>query len=232
MIIFKMKRDKLLYGVFVFVLLFVLGGMFFFLKDETGGEENQKLEIAGELEVKKDESGKEKMQKPEFIIDESKEYRAVLETSAGPITILLNANKTPITVNNFVYLSKSGFYNGTVFHRVINGFMIQGGDPRGDGTGGPGYKFDDEPFEGEYKRGVVAMANSGPNTNGSQFFIMHQDYPLPPNYVIFGNVVEGISVVDAISSAEVVKGLGGEMSKPVDPVVIERVEIIESEASN
>lgn len=167
------------------------------------------------------------MEKPELTIDKTKTYTATLETDEGNIVIDLFANKTPITVNNFVYLANEGFYNGTIFHRVIDGFMIQGGDPNGDGSGGPGYKFDDEPFEGEYEKGIVAMANAGPNTNGSQFFIMHADYPLPKNYVIFGKVKEGIEVVDKIATVEVEIGMGGEKSKPVNPVVVKQVTIEE-----
>src|SRR3990167_994519 len=140
---------------------------------------------------------------------------ATLKTTAGDIVIALNAKETPKTVNNFVYLARKGFYNNTIFHRVIKGFMIQGGDPKGDGTGGPGYKFADESFTGEYTRGTVAMANSGPNTNGSQFFIMHADNPLPKNYVIFGKVISGLDVVDRIANAPVKTGLMGEMSTPV-----------------
>jgi cyclophilin family peptidyl-prolyl cis-trans isomerase len=160
-------------------------------------------------------------------IDKTKTYGAVLKTGAGDIEIALAADKTPITVNNFVNLAKKNFYDNTVFHRAIKGFMIQGGDPNGDGTGGPGYRFDDEPFEGEYSRGTVAMANSGANTNGSQFFIMHADTPLPKNYVIFGKVTGGMDAVDKIASAEVTQGPSGEMSKPIAPVMIEKVEIIE-----
>lgn len=163
----------------------------------------------------------QKMEKPEMTIDQSKTYIAVLETSEGTITIKLNADKTPITVNNFVYLANSNFYDNTIFHRVITGFMIQGGDPEGTGRGGPGYKFDDEPFEGEYSRGVVAMANSGPNTNGSQFFIMHKDYQLPPDYVIFGEVLEGLESVDKIAEAEVAG------DSPLNPVTITSITIIE-----
>jgi len=102
--------------------------------------------------------------------EKTKKYTAILKTEKGDITIALNSDQTPITVNNFVTLAKKGFYNKTIFHRVIKGFMIQGGDPKGDGTGGPGYKFADEPFTGEYTRGTIAMANSGPNTNGSHFW--------------------------------------------------------------
>lgn len=109
--------------------------------------------------------------KPIMEIDKNKKYSVTLKTSIGDITIELNAKETPITANNFYYLAKTGFYNNTIFHRVVKGFVIQGGDPKGDGTGGPGYKFDDEPFSGEYTRGTVAMANSGSNTNGSQFLL-------------------------------------------------------------
>lgn len=161
----------------------------------------------------------------ETVIDQSKTYTAALHTSAGDITIQLDTQATPITANNFVFLAQQGFYDQTIFHRVINGFMIQGGDPQGDGTGGPGYKFPDEPITNEYDRGTVAMANSGPNTNGSQFFIMHQNNPLPKNYIIFGHVIQGLEVVDAIASAPVVSGPNGEKSQPVSPVIINSVSL-------
>jgi cyclophilin family peptidyl-prolyl cis-trans isomerase len=165
---------------------------------------------------------------PEMTLDPKKTYIAKLSTSEGDITIELFANKTPKTVNNFVYLANRGFYDGTIFHRVMKDFMIQGGDPKGDGTGGPGYKFDDEPFDGEYARGTVAMANSGPNTNGSQFFIMHKDNALPKNYVIFGKVTSGIEVVDKIAEAPVkVNSYTREVSSPVNPVTVNKVEITE-----
>jgi cyclophilin family peptidyl-prolyl cis-trans isomerase len=167
------------------------------------------------------------MQKPTMEIDKTKQYTAVLNTTAGKITISLHANETPITVNNFVYLAKKGFYDNTIFHRVIKDFMIQGGDPSGDGSGGPGYSFEDEPFTGDYKRGVVAMANRGPNTNGSQFFIMHADQALPKNYVIFGEVTEGLDTVDKIAGAPVTTNAMGEKAKPITPVVVNSVEIIE-----
>lgn len=164
---------------------------------------------------------------PENIIDQNKEYRAILKTDQGDIEILLNTKETPITVNNFLWLAKKGFYDNTIFHRVIKDFMIQGGDPKGDGTGGPGYRFNDESFTGEYSKGTIAMANSGPNTNGSQFFIMHSDYPLPKNYVIFGKVVSGIEVVDKIAESKVTLSSSGEMSKPVVPTKLISIEVIE-----
>jgi len=160
-------------------------------------------------------------------IDTSKNYSAILKTSAGEITIDLDVKRTPKTANNFVTLAKQNFYSNTVFHRVMKDFMIQGGDPNGDGTGGPGYKFEDENLEGEYKRGAVAMANSGPNTNGSQFFIMHKDYDLPKNYVVFGQVSGGMDVVDKIAEAEVTMSSSMEKSKPVSPVTVQSVEILE-----
>lgn len=163
--------------------------------------------------------------KPNMVIDKTKKYYAVLKTEAGDITILFTADKTPITVNNFITLAGKKFYNNTVFHRTIKGFMIQGGDPLGNGTGGPGYEFEDEPFEGEYARGTVAMANHGANTNGSQFFIMHKDYPLQKDYVIFGHVIQGIEVVDKIAEAPVSPSSGGEGSTPMKPVKILSVEI-------
>lgn len=164
---------------------------------------------------------------PPMMIDAAKSYAAVFHTEKGDITITLNAKETPITVNNFVALARTNFYDGTPFHRVMKGFMIQGGDPKGDGTGGPGYRFADEPITGGYTRGTVAMANAGPNTNGSQFFIMHGDTALPKNYVIFGKVTKGIEVVDTIANAPVTQSPSGEESKPVSPVKVISVEVVE-----
>lgn len=158
---------------------------------------------------------------PETIIDQNKQYTVTLVTTKGTLKIKLFPKEVPKTVNNFVFLVKDGFYNGVKFHRIIKGFMIQTGDPKGDGTGGSGYKFEDEPVTKDYKRGVVAMANSGPNTNGSQFFIMHQDYPLPKNYTIFGEVIEGIDVVDKIANTPVTVSFGGEQSSPTEEIKIE-----------
>ena len=162
---------------------------------------------------------------PTMAIDAAKKYVATLHTEKGDIEIELAASATPITVNNFVFLAREKFYDGVIFHRTIPGFMIQGGDPTGTGMGGPGYKFEDEPFTGQYKRGTVAMANAGPDTNGSQFFIMHADYALPPNYVIFGQVTKGLEAVDAIATAPT--ETSGEGSKPVTPVKITSVDVIE-----
>ncbi len=154
-------------------------------------------------------------------------YIATLHTTEGDIEITLNNNQTPKTVENFVKLSKKNFYDNTIFHRVIKGFMMQGGDPTGTGMGGPGYQFDDEPFTGEYTRGTVAMANAGPNTNGSQFFILQAAYnPPSSDYVIFGHVSKGMEVVDTIVNAPV-EISGRERSKPINPVKIKSVTIVE-----
>ena len=165
---------------------------------------------------------------PAMNINESANYSAVIETSLGSIEIELFTDIAPITVNNFVNLSKDGYYDNVIFHRVIKGFMIQGGDPSGTGHGEmgkyPGYEFQDElnnPMQ--YEKGIVAMANRGPNTNGSQFFIMHVDYPLPYDYTIFGKVSNGIDVVDTIANVQT-----GDMDKPVDDVVINSVDIKEN----
>lgn len=189
---------------------------------------NENVEVAdpNSTSSEKDNMKKQWKKAPEMQIDQSKTYTATMKTDKGEMTIELYADKTPITVNNFVFLAKEKFYDGVIFHRTIPGFMIQGGDPTGTGTGGPGYKFADEKFSGKYTKGTLAMANSGPNTNGSQFFIMHADYNLPPNYVIFGKVTEGLDVIDAIASAPTKPG--GEGSSPVTPVTIETVEISEN----
>jgi cyclophilin family peptidyl-prolyl cis-trans isomerase len=146
---------------------------------------------------------------------------ATITTDQGDIKVQLDIQNTPKTAANFVLLARKGFYEGTKFHRIIKGFMIQGGDPNSedadlanDGQGGPGYSFPDEPVVGDYKRGVLAMANSGPNTNGSQFFIMHADTELPKNYVIFGNVISGMDIVDKIAETPVEDNGQGEVSRP------------------
>jgi cyclophilin family peptidyl-prolyl cis-trans isomerase len=162
----------------------------------------------------------------QLTLDQSKNNVVKLTTDAGEIDIKLFVTETPVATNNFAYLVNKGFYNGLKFHRVMEGFMIQGGDPNGDGTGGPGYQFKDETITKDYTRGIVAYANSGPNTNGSQFFIMHADYPLPKNYVIFGEVVTGLETVDKIATAPVEANTQGEASTPITPVVIQKAELV------
>jgi len=161
-------------------------------------------------------------------IDANKRYEATLETSLGTIVVEMLSKEAPRTVNNFVFLARDGFYDGTRFHRVIKGFMFQGGDPLGNGTGGPGYRFNDEPITRDYTPGIMAMANSGANTNGSQFFIMHGTAALPKAYVIFGQVIQGQDVVDKIASVQVGPGNPGELSRPVQDVLLKKVTIAES----
>ncbi len=155
-------------------------------------------------------------------------HTITIETNKGNIVFETYDSDAPNTVNNFITLANKGFYKDVIFHRVIKDFMIQGGDPTGTGRGGPGYTFNDElnsatdSYKNGYKRGVVAMANAGPNTNGSQFFIMHQDKPLPNAYTIFGRVISGLEVVDAIASTPVSAD-----DKPVNNIVMKSVSVSE-----
>lgn len=170
---------------------------------------------------------------PPMVIDPEADYTATIATEEGDIVVDLAAAEAPNTVNNFVALSTVDFYQDVVFHRIREGFVIQGGDPLGTGRGGPGYTFDDELSyaeqvvernDGDYPRGTLAMANSGPNTNGSQFFIVDAEpgYPFPPDYAIFGMVTEGLDVVDAIAAGETT---GPNDDEAVNPVAITDVTI-------
>lgn len=141
----------------------------------------------------------------ELSLSELSNKKAVITTDKGKIEFEIYPESTK-AASNFIYLTKDGFYDGLTFHRVVPGFVIQGGDPTGSGSGGPGYEFADEPVTKSYNKGIVAMANAGPNTNGSQFFIMLEDNPsLPPKYTIFGKVISGLSVVDKIKVGDIMK---------------------------
>ncbi|CAN5347684.1 peptidylprolyl isomerase [soil metagenome] len=162
---------------------------------------------------------------PEMEIDAARQYRATLETRHGTISIDLYAAEAPRTVNNFVFLARRGFYDGLTFHRVVPGFVIQGGDPKGTGGGGPGYEFEDElDNDLRYEPGTVAMANAGPDTNGCQFFVVEgpKGQRLPKAYSIFGRVREGMDAVHAIAGLP-----RGSNDRPREPVVIERVVVEE-----
>lgn len=165
---------------------------------------------------------------PAMTIDSKKAYTATMYTSKGDIVLELFSQDAPKTVNNFVFLAREGFYNGTKFHRVIKDFMIQGGDPQGTGGGGPGYRFADEPVKRDYLSGIIAMANAGPNTNGSQFFIMHKSVNLPKNYTIFGKVTQGMDVVDKIANSPVIRNAMGENASPVEDLVVKSIDINET----
>ncbi len=160
---------------------------------------------------------------PPMGIDPAKRYSVSMETTLGTMVIALDAAAAPLTVNNFVYLAAHHYYDGVIFHRIIKGFMCQGGDPEGSGRGGPGYKFGDElPKPGKYQIGSVAMANAGPNTNGSQFFIISgpSGVGLPPQYSLFGQVVKGLEVVEAMQNVATRPG-----DRPVEDVVIKSITI-------
>jgi cyclophilin family peptidyl-prolyl cis-trans isomerase len=166
---------------------------------------------------------------PPMTIDPGASFTATLETSCGPIVIDLDAEQAPETVNNFVFLAREGFYDGLTFHRVVTGFVIQGGDPEGDGRGGPGYTFPDELPDDGYPPGSVAMANAGPDTNGSQFFIVTGEAPLPNAYSRFGAVTEGLDVARAIEAFADPSADPGDPSAqtPASPVYIYSVIITE-----
>jgi peptidylprolyl isomerase len=162
---------------------------------------------------------------PPMCIDPDKSYTAEMVTSKGTMTIALDPSIAPKTVNNFVVLARYHYFDGIVFHRIIPGFVLQGGDPEGTGRGGPGYRFEDElPKAGRYELGSLAMANAGPNTNGSQFFVISgpDGVRLPPSYSLFGKVVKGMDVVADIDA------LGTRSGDPKEKVVIESVTITES----
>jgi len=162
---------------------------------------------------------------PEMVIDPKKKYVATFKTDAGDFTVQLHADKAPLTVNNFVFLAREGFYNEVIFHRVIKGFMAQGGDPTGTGMGGPGYKFKDEfhPTLRHDSAGVLSMANAGPGTNGSQFFITFGPTPhLDNRHTVFGKVSEGMEVVNSINERD-----PGNSKAPATKIIA--IEISESE---
>lgn len=221
--------------VFAIILIFIIGVPILLNKSKGNNlEENEEEIVNSQVNNVTEESEDIEMSEaksydsaPKMQLEEGVDYKAIIKTSKGEINVDLFEDQTPLTVNNFVFLAGDSFYDGTVFHRIIEGFMIQGGDPEGTGMGGPGYKFDDEDFEGEYTAGTLAMANSGPNTNGSQFFIMHKDYELPKNYVIFGRADgDSLDVVNEIATSPVERSTSGEMAKPTEKITIESVEII------
>ena len=166
---------------------------------------------------------------PPMSVDPNKTYTATIHTTLGDMRADLFVKEAPKTANSFVFLAREGFYNNVKFHRIIKNFMVQTGDPQGNGTGGPGYRFTDEPVTRNYIRGTLAMANSGPNTNGSQFFIIHADYALSKDYTIFGQLIgkEDLETLDKIASIPVQPDARGERSIPTQDVRITGIDITE-----
>lgn len=214
----------------VIILILIAGMSVFLLRPQQPATEQMPTER--NTPMIQQQASKQYASPPEMKIDTKKSYTATMTTNKGVMKLNLLPAEAPNTVNNFVFLARDGFYNNTVFHRIVSGFMIQGGDPTGTGTGGPGYRFADEPITKEYKRGTLAMANAGPNTNGSQFFIMHQDSAtLPKDYVIFGEIdvadTESFKTLDALLATPVTVSMSGERSKPTEEVRIIEVTIEE-----
>jgi len=210
-----------------FIIIFLLLSFCSSVEEETTEEAEVQIDTTTTT-IGEKMSDKIYDKQPEMNINTDSSYTAVIKTNLGDMTVEFFTDDAPITVNNFISLSKDGYYDNVIFHRVISGFMIQGGDPSGTGHGDygkyPGYKFDDElNNQRPYEKGILAMANAGPNTNGSQFFIMHVDYPLPYSYTIFGQVVDGFDVIDKIASVET-----DSADKPTTDVVIRTVEITEN----
>ena len=222
----------------IIVVIAILGTVYYVLPKNVVAPVDKNIEINNQISTTtpidnsttpvNNASTTQTTTKPEIkpIINKNFMNTITIETNKGNIVFETYDIDAPKTVENFITLAKKGFYNGVIFHRVISGFMIQGGDPTGTGTGGPGYRFADElnpnteSYKNGYKRGTVAMANSGPNTNGSQFFIMHKDYPLPNNYTIFGRVVSGMEVVDAIANTP-----KDSFDKPLEKMVMNKVNV-------
>lgn len=228
-----LSRKRFALGLVVLVVLLAVGGGGFYGYRFLNAKYKVGEKVAGYFKKKNKEGVKvEKktyLKAPEMQINPTKKYTAKFQTSKGDFEIELLAQKAPKTVNNFVFLSKEGFYDGLIFHRVINDFMIQGGDPQGTGMGGPGYKFDDEINDVKLVKGVLAMANSGldeagKGTNGSQFFIVTKDAAdwLDGKHTAFGRVTKGMDVVLDIQSVEV-----GANDRPTEEVVVKKISITE-----
>ncbi len=229
-------KKNIFFILIIVLLCFIIGGYFLwqiFIKNNQhvfpSDFVKEKIRENNEMIDKKIEDNKILNNNKENIsLIKNMQHIITIKTNMGEIRFMTYDADAPKTVNNFITLTQKGFYDGTIFHRVIDGFMIQGGDPEGTGMGGPGYTFEDElnsqtdSYKEGYKKGVVAMANAGPNTNGSQFFIMTDDYPLPNNYTIFGKVISGQEVVDKIVKTKV-----GQNDRPISPIIMEKVSVLE-----
>lgn len=225
-------RDPIYLGIGVVVLLIILGVGAFLIAWQlqqgaaaASGAESTAIPAASPAAASPVAAGQKEVrmynQYPSMVIDQNKNYQAVIETDKGDITVDLFAQDAPKTVNSFVFLAREGFYDGVSFHRVIPGFVAQGGDPTGTGTGGPGYRFEDEINQHKVAEGALAMANAGPGTNGSQFFITYSAQPhLDGKHTVFGRVSNGLDIAKSLNPAE--PGRGGQ------PSVIKTIRIQES----
>jgi cyclophilin family peptidyl-prolyl cis-trans isomerase len=214
-------RRLIILGVFALVALAIVAAI---LIGRSGGDDSGSTGAAGCEEVEPPEAKDVSFKAPKQTVTKGEDVTAVVETSCGTFQIALDSERAPKTVNSFVFLSEEGFYDGLDFHRVVPGFVIQGGDPLGDGTGGPGYSVDEKPPANlAYTKGVVAMAKSGaepPGRSGSQFFVVvGADAGLPPEYALVGSVSEGMDVVERIAE------LGTPSEEPKQTVLIDRIEI-------
>ncbi len=208
-----MKKNSIILIILIIIVLTAIG--FYIIFSKPFSKNSPQNEPSNNVEIN---SSKVK----------NMSHAITIKTNLGEIRFATYDADAPKTVNNFITLAEKGFYDGLIFHRVIDGFMIQGGDPADTGTGGPGYVFEDElnpqtnSYKEGYKKGVMAMANAGPNTNGSQFFIMVADYPLPNNYTIFGKVISGQDIADTIAKSKT-----GPNDLPVSLVIMEKVTVSE-----
>ena len=233
------KSNSIITATVILVTVFFIGLIYFANKKEPAAQ-IQKEDTEMAVVQKKEETNLDKVDltdlstgaakkrvKPEMTIDQNKTYLATVDTSEGTFVLKLDAENKPVTVNNFVALANDGFYNGTIFHRVIDGFMIQGGDPLGNGTGGPGYQFEDEVSAPNVNaKGTIAMANAGAGTNGSQFFVNLADNNfLDTKHTVFGEVTKGMDVVEKIGKTQVTMSTSGENSRPVKDVVVNKIEV-------
>lgn len=220
-------------NIVVIIGLVVVAGISLFLLRPQQSQPSQTIETEERnTRMNQQQIRKQYSNPPAMSIDVQKAYTAVITTNKGVLRLNLFASEAPNTVNNFVFLARDGYYHNTPFHRVIRDFMIQGGDPSGTGSGGPGYQFADEPITREYTRGTLAMANAGPDTNGSQFFIMHKDNStLPKAYVIFGEIAdtdqESFTTLDTLLATPVTMSRSGEQSKPTEDLQIIDIKIEE-----
>ncbi len=224
-----MSKSKILIIIIIVLVILGAGVAYYFLKQNQQTPQNGNANTALNQSIN-NSTGNQSVNNTNNSTVKNMSHVITIKTNMGDISFTTYDADAPNTVKNFITLAEKGFYDGLIFHRVIPGFMIQGGDPTGTGMGGPGYKFDDElnpdtqSYKAGYQTGVVAMANSGPNTNGSQFFIMVADYPLPNNYSIFGKVILGQDVADAISKVQ-----RDSSDKPLTNVVMKKVTVADSQ---